>query len=105
MLHTASAADPLWQRRIRVFPNKSAARTLLRRHLEKLLLMWKGTPALCYSINQPRFSSWRHVSLLSRAEASVTVMCNYHVPWFNPVVLVKGRLVPPTVLVCKSYFA
>jgi hypothetical protein len=41
MLHTASAADPLWQRRIRVFPNKSAARMLLRRHFENLLLMWK----------------------------------------------------------------
>jgi hypothetical protein len=58
MLHTASAADPLWQRRIRVYPNKSAARPLLRRHLEKLLLMWKGTLALCYAVHQPPFSSW-----------------------------------------------
>jgi hypothetical protein len=84
MLHTASAADPLWQRRIRVYPNKSAARTLLRRHLEKLLLMWKGTPALCYSIDQPDVRPGRHVSLLGRAEASVTVTCNYHVPCSIP---------------------
>jgi hypothetical protein len=58
MLHTASAADPLWQRRIPVYPNKSAARPLLRRHLEALLLMWKGPLVLCYSAHQPRFSSW-----------------------------------------------
>lgn len=57
MLHTESAADPLWQKRLPVYPNKSAARMLLRRHMRNLLLMWKGTLALCYSLDQPRFSS------------------------------------------------
>jgi hypothetical protein len=35
MLHAASAADLLWQRRISVYPNKSAAYMLLGRHFGK----------------------------------------------------------------------
>jgi hypothetical protein len=58
MLHIESAADPLWQRRLGVYPNKSATQMLLRRHLRNLLLMWKETLALCYWLVQPRFSSW-----------------------------------------------
>jgi hypothetical protein len=57
MLHAASAADPLWQRRILVFPNKSATNMLLRRHLGNLLLMWRELLALYYSMGQPPFSS------------------------------------------------
>jgi len=58
MLHTESTADPRWQRRLGVYPNKSAAQMLLRRHLRNLLLMWKGTLALYYSLDQLWFSSW-----------------------------------------------